>query len=100
MEQLNDPDPYVSVTLIYALCLLLKGEVTKNQDDVSKGMLILHGLADQHSNILANHWIAHYHFTGGSFKTNIADRNLDLAVDYYSRTLAIIKTYNSYPPFI
>ena len=100
MEQLNDPDPYVSVTLVYALCLLLKGEVTNNQDDVSKGMLILHGLADQHSNIVANYWIAEYHSSGGSFNTNIADRNLDLAVDYYSRTLAIIKTYNSYPPLI
>ena len=61
-------------------------------------MLILHGLADQHSNIVANYWIAEYHSSGGSFNTNIADRNLDLAVDYYSRTLAIIKTYNSYPP--
>ena len=99
-EQLNDPDPYVSVTLVYALCLLAKGEVTNNQDDVSKGMLILHGLADQHSNIVANYWIAEYHSTGGSFKTNIADRNLDLAAHYYSRTLAIIKTYNSYPPLI
>ena len=90
----------MSVTLVYALCLLLKGEVTKNQDDVSKGMLILHGLADQHSNIVANFWIAEYHSTGGSFNTNIADRNLDLAAHYYSRTLAIIKTYNSYPPLI
>ena len=97
-EQLNDPDPYVSVTLVYALCLLLKGEVTKNQDDVSKGMLILHGLADQHSNIVANYWIAEYHLSGGDFKTGIADRNLDLAAHYYSSTLAIIKTYNSYPP--
>ena len=96
-EQLNDPDPYVSVTLVYALCLLAKGEVTNNQDDVSKGMLILHGLADQHSNIVANYWIARYHLSGGDFK-GIADRNLDLAAHYYSRTLAIIKTYNSYPP--
>ena len=96
-EQLNDPDPYVSVTLVYALCLLLKGEVTNNQDDVSKGMLILHGLADQHSNIVANYWIAEYHLSGGDFK-GIADRNLDLAAHYYSSTLAIIKTYNSYPP--
>ena len=96
-EQLNDPDPYVSVTLVYAICLLLKGEVTNNQDDVSKGMLILHGLADQHSNIVANYWIARYHLSGGDFKS-IADRNLDLAAHYYSRTLAIIKTYNSYPP--
>ena len=101
-EQLNDPDPdpYVSVTLVYALCLLAKGEVTNNQDDVSKGMLILHGLADQHSDIVANYWIAYYHSTGGSFNTKIADRNLDLAAHYYSRTLAIIKTYNSYPPLI
>ena len=99
-EQLNDPDSYVSLTLVYALCLLAKGEVTNNQDDISRGMLILHGLADQHSNIVANFWIAEYHSTGGSFNTNIADRNLDLAVDYYSRTLAIIKTYNSYPPLI
>ncbi len=97
-EQLNDPDPYVSVTLVYALCLLLKGEVTNNQDNVSKGMLILHGLADQHSNIVANYWIAEYHLSGGDFKISIADRNLDLAAHYYSRTLAIIKTYNSYPP--
>ena len=96
-EQLNDPDPYVSVTLVYALCLLLKGEVTNNQDNVSKGMLILHSLADQHSNIVANYWIAEYHLSGGDFKS-LADRNLDLAADYYSRTLAIIKTYNSYPP--
>ena len=100
MEQLNDPDPYVSVTLVYALCLLAKGEVTNNQDDVSKGMLILHGLADQHSNIVANYWIEEYHSTGGSFKRKIAERNLDLAAHYYSRTLAIIKTYNSYPPLI
>ena len=98
MEQLNDPDPYVSVTLVYALCLLLKGEVTNNQDNVSKGMLILHSLADQHSNIVANYWIAEYHLSGGDFKTGIADRNLDLAAHYYSSTLAIIKTYNSYPP--
>ena len=98
MEQLNDPDPYVSVTLVYALCLLLKGEVTNNQDDVSKGMLILHSLADQHSNIVANYWIAEYHLSGGDFKKSIADRNLDLAAHYYSSTLAIIKTYNSYPP--
>ena len=97
MEQLHDPNPYVSVSLVYALCLLLKGEVTKNQDDVSKGMLILHGLADQHSNIVANYWIAEYYFLGGDF-VSIDDRNLDLAVKYYSRTLAIIKTYNSYPP--
>ena len=96
-EQLNDPDPYVSVTLVYALCLLLKGEVTNNQDNVSKGMLILHGLADQHSNIVANYWIAEYHYSGGDFKS-LADRNLDLAAHYYSRTLAIIKTYNRYPP--
>ncbi len=100
MEQLHDPDPYVSVTLVYALCLLAKGEVTKNQDDVSRGMLILHGLADQHSNIVANYWIAEYHLSGGSFSTSVADRNLDLAAMYYSRTLAIIKTYNSYPPLI
>ena len=98
MEQLNDPDPSVNVTLVYALCLLLKGEVTKNQDDVSKGMLILHSLADQHSNIVANHWIAEYHLSGGDFKKSIADRNLDLAAHYYSSTLAIIKTYNNYPP--
>jgi len=97
MEQLNDPDPYVSVTLVYALCLLLKGEVTNNQDNVSKGMLILHSLADQHSNIVANYWIAEYHLSGGDFKS-IADRNLDLAAHYYSSTLAIIKTYNNYPP--
>jgi len=96
-EQLNDPDPYVNVTLVYAICLLLKGEVTNNQDNVSKGMLILHSLADQHSNIVANYWIAEYHLSGGDFK-GIADRNLDLAADYYSSTLAIIKTYNSYPP--
>ncbi len=96
-EQLNDPDPSVNVTLVYALCLLLKGEVTKNQYDVSKGMLILHSLADQHSNIVANYWIARYHLSGGDFK-GIADRNLDLAAHYYSSTLAIIKTYNSYPP--
>ncbi len=96
-EQLNDPDPYVSVTLVYAICLLLKGEVTNNQDNVSKGMLILHGLADQHSNIVANYWIAEYHLSGGDFK-GIADRNLDLAAHYYSSTLAIIKTYNIYPP--
>ena len=99
-EQLNDPDPYVSVTLVYAICLLLKGEVTNNQDDVSKGMLILHDLADQHSNIVANYWIAKYHLTGGDFNTIVADRNLDLAAKYFSSTLAIIKTYNSYPPLI
>ena len=46
---------------------------------------------------LANYFIAEYHFSGGDF-VSIADRNLDLAVKYYSRTLAIIKTYNSYPP--
>ena len=96
-EQLNDPDPSVNVTLVYAICLLLKGEVTNNQDNVSKGMLILHSLADQHSNIVANYWIAEYHLSGGDFKS-IADRNLDLAAHYYSRTLAIIKTYNNYPP--
>ena len=97
-EQLNDPDPSVNVTLVYAICLLLKGEVTNNQDDVSKGMLILHSLTDQHSNIVANYWIAEYHLSGGDFKKSIADRNLDLAAHYYSRTMAIIKTYNSYPP--
>ena len=100
MEQLQDPAKpyYVSVTLVYALCLLLKGEVTNNQDDVSKGMLILHGLADQHSNIVANYMDSRIPFFRRGFRKSIADRNLDLAVKYYSRTLAIIKTYNSYPP--
>ena len=101
MKQLNDPDPdsYVSVILAYAVCLLVKGEITNNQEDVSKGMLILHGLAYQNSNIAANYWLAEYYFSGGDF-ISIADRNLDLAAHYYSNTLAIIKTHNSYPPLI
>ena len=95
-QQLNDPDPDVSVTLIYAFCLLLKGKVTKNQYDVSKGKLILQGLADEHRDIVANYWLAEYYFSGGDFKS-IADRNLKLAAKYYSNTLDIIKSYNSSP---
>ena len=91
-----DDEEKIIIDLIYGICLVVKGEQTNNENDVNRGMEILHYHADQQANIVANFIIAQYHFTGGTFKT-LSDKNLDIAVHYYSRTLAIIKTYSNYP---
>lgn len=100
IEQLNSPDPYVSVSLVYGMCLLIKGSATNNEQDVSNGLHILHGLKDKpNSAVPANYFLAKYHLSGGTFN-GTADYNLELAAHYFSHTLAIIKTYNFYPPLI
>ena len=92
-------EDYIRLALVYAMCLVIKGEQTNNENDVSRGMEILHYHADQQANVVANFMIGEYHFTGGTFK-ELDNKNLDIAVNYFSRTLAIIKTFNNYPtPF-
>ena len=90
-------DESIDVSLAYGLCLLAKGGVTHNQGLVAQGMHILHDLADDKSNVVANYFIAEFYRTEGTF-AETSYKNLDLTIDYYSRTLAIIKTYNPYPP--
>ena len=87
----------IHVTLVYAICLLIKGEATNNPSDVTKGMAILHELSDQQSNVPASFYIAQYHFTEGTFK-KVSDKNLNIALNYLFRTLAIINTFHNYPP--
>ena len=96
-EQLYDPDPYVSVTLFYSLCLLLKGKRENNRAEIGQGIDLLHQLAYGGNSVVANFLLAEYHATAGTFK-HIPDYNLEKAVEYYNRTLAIIKTYSNYPP--
>ena len=97
-EQLaTDQGPSVSVTLFYSLCLLLKGKTENNRAEINKGLDLLHDPAHIDSNVVANFFLAEYHGTGGTF-LDTPDYNLEEAVEYYNRTLAIIKTYSHYPP--
>ena len=89
----------IHVTLVYAICLLVKGEATNNPSDVTKGMAILHELSDQQSNVPASYFIAEFHLTGGTFDT-VSYKNLDIALNYFFRTLAIIDTFHNYPPSV
>ena len=96
-EQLYDTDPYVSVNLFYSLCLLLKGKTENNRAEIGQGIDLLHQLAYGGNSVVANFLLAEYHATAGTFEYT-PDYNLEQAVEYYNRTLAIIKTYSNYPP--
>ena len=95
-DQINDPDPFVSVILVYAGCLLVKGQATNNQSDIYKGLDIFYNLADNYSNVVANYYLAVYYYNGGTFKY-VSNENLYLAADYFSRVLALIDRHVNYP---
>ena len=88
----------VNVQLIYAFCLVVKGESTGNQSEVNKGLSMLYHFADDKDHVFANFFLAKYHFSGGAFSNKISKDGLEEATYYYLRTLAIIKTWNNYPP--
>lgn len=87
----------MDTSLTYAICLLVKGQVTNNQNQVVLGMGILHSLSDDFGNLVASDYIATYHYTDGTFGV-LSNTDLDIAAGYWSKTLAIIKLFRHYPP--
>ena len=87
----------LAVRLVYAMCLIVKGEAVENRSEVNKGLSILYPLADDADNVAAAIFLADYHATGGTFRT-IADDNLHTAMKYFLKTLAIIESFGSNYP--
>ena len=87
----------LDVRLVYAMCLIVKGEAEGNRSEVNKGLSILYPLADNADNVAAAIFLADYHATGGTFRT-LAGENLHTAMKYFLKTLAIIESFgNNYP---
>ena len=74
----------------HASCLVIKG-----QDAL--GMPMIYHLADHESHIPSSYFIAEYLSTDGQFNEQITDTNIDEALKYYFRTLALIDLYPYYP---
>ena len=72
-------------------------EVIKGNDSV--GLPELYILADRHSNLLANNFLAHYLQTNGELDNSFIDiTTVDEAIKYRMRTQALIKLIPNYPP--
>ncbi len=74
----------------HASCLVIKG-----QDAL--GMPMLYHLADHESHIPSSFFIADYLSTDGQFNDKLTTTNIDEALKYYFRTLALIDLYPYYP---
>ncbi len=72
-------------------------EVIKGNDSV--GLPELYILADRHSNLLANNFLANYLQTNGELDNSFIEiKTVDEAIKYRQRTQAIIKLIPNYPP--
>ncbi len=72
-------------------------EVIKGNDSV--GLPELYILADRHSNLLANNFLAHYLQTNGELDNSFIEiTTVDEAIKYRMRTQALIKLIPNYPP--
>ena len=72
-------------------------EVIKGNDSV--GLPELYILADKHSHLLANNFLAHYLQTNGELDNSFIEiTTVDEAIKYRMRTQALIKLIPNYPP--
>jgi len=74
----------------HASCLVIKG-----QDAL--GMPMIYHLADHESHIPSSFFIGEYLSSDGQFEDIDTDTNMDEALKYYFRTLALIDLYPYYP---
>ena len=75
---------------MHASCLVIKG-----QDAL--GMARIYHLADHNSHIPSSFFIGDYLSTDGKFNDQVTDTNIDEALKYYFRTLALIDLHPNYP---
>ena len=75
---------------LYASCLVIKG-----QD--AQGLAMLYPLADHKSLVTSNFFIADYLETDGRFENTLTISQLNEAIKYHLRTLAIINSIPTYP---
>ena len=85
----RDPDDLYN-RYMYATCLVIKGE--DNQ-----GLPKLYTQADHHDSIQASLFLADYLSSDGKFDGYMTDVNLEEALHYYFRTLALIDLFPNYP---
>lgn len=85
----EDPED-LSNQVLYAICLVIAGRD-------SEGVSRLYHLADYRSSVQANFFLADYLETDGRFLNPTTTENLDGAIKYYLRTLAIIDLIPTYP---
>ncbi len=74
----------------HAGCLVIKG-----QD--AAGMPMIYHLADHESHIPSSFFIADYLRSDGQFNEQVTDTNIDEALKYFFRTLALIDLHPYYP---
>ena len=91
-ELLNQYSEDLDYRYLYFSC-----EVIKGNDNI--GLPELYILADRHSNLLANNFLANYYQTDGELDDSFMEIvTVDDAIRYRMRTQAIIKLIPNYPP--
>ena len=85
----QDPDDLYTRSL-YASCLVIKGE--DNQ-----GLPKLYTLADQHDHIPSSFFLANYLVSDGKLSAYLTQTNIEEALKYFFRTLALIDLSPNYP---
>ncbi len=88
-EYRRDPDS-ISNRSMYASCLVIQGKD-------NEGLPELYTLADDHNYIPANYFIGKYLSSDGKFDSSLTRTNIDEALKYFFRTLALIDLYPNYP---
>ena len=85
----QDPDDLYR-RYMYASCLVIKG-----QDN--QGLPELYTLADHHDSIQASYFLADYLGSDGQLNTYLTETNIEEALKYFFRTLALIDLSPYYP---
>ena len=85
----SDPDDLYNRSA-YASCLVIKGKD-------NEGLPELYTLADDHNDIPASYFIANYLRTNGKLDGTLTKTNIDEALTYFFRTLALIDLKPHYP---
>ncbi len=88
-EYRRDPDAIYNRSA-YAICLVIQGKD-------NEGLPELYTLADDHNYIPASYSIANYLRTDGNFDSSMTNTNIDEALKYFFRTLALIDLVPNYP---
>ena len=82
--------------MVYAECLIIKGEVTGDQAIVQDGLARLNWLVDHLNDVPSAFFLGAYYETDGTFDKKSYD-HIDKAIHYYLRTLELISLYPEYP---
>ncbi len=82
--------PSLNSRFIWGTCTVISG-------DDENGLEVLYDLANQHSHVSATFVIADYLGTDGRFALPRTEANINDAIEFYSRTVALIKSMSDYP---